>query len=369
MKILFLHQFNLNLAGGSGVYLRAMAHSIRQMGHELRVVSALYPDRYGCTTDQLPFDFTLTFGPEKRDGEKTLDELDNHELNSMSCRLAEQLSKEFLETGQPDLILVNHISILANTAHLLKQHCGIPYRIISYGTDTKLLLRDQRYRRLFQHAAAQADRIFAISGFVAKEVEETIPGTRLEVMGGAVDTACFYPPESPRAPSGTLLYIGRLVTEKGLWPLLEAFQMQKTASTLLVAGEGPLMEPVRTLIQTNGLEERIKLLGYLPPRCLRPLLLESDLLIVPSIWEEPLGLVVLEGLACGVPVVATSVGGVPEMIQDGVNGQLVSPNDAVALANAIDGILGNPEKFQTLRNNALREPVPSYRDLAIRAIQ
>jgi glycosyltransferase involved in cell wall biosynthesis len=179
-----------------------------------------------------------------------------------------------------------------------------------------------------------------------------------------VDADLFYPSSRASPDQRHLVFVGRLVTEKGIWILLEAFQRQTTADLLVIVGEGPLFAPLRKVISEQGLEQRVSLVGYVPPDHLREILIECSLMIVPSIWQEPLGLVVLEGLACGVPVVASAVGGIPEMIDQGRNGLLVPASDSGALAAAIDGILGNPELYGRMRKAARGTRVKTYIELA-----
>ncbi len=368
MRILFLHKFNFNNSwGGSASYLRALYLALTKMGHNVNVVSPNYPDKYGFTTCRLPFEMTLTFGPEKRPGETTLDELTTEQLESMAEQAAEIIAaREFLDT-KPDLIIANHINLMALVAWRLSNRFDVPYRIISYGTDTQLLLKDRRYCHIFGTAARGAEKILSISGFVAKEIESTVGG-RVEVLGGGVDLDLFYPLPSIPKVKNRLVFFGRFVTEKGLWTLLDAFSLQKSAAELELVGEGPLRGEIETFLSTSPLRGRVKLTDYVAPERLRDILVCSGLAVVPSTWQEPLGLVVLEAMACGLPVVASSVGGIPEMISDGVNGLLVPPGDSLALAAAIDSAAGDPLLYGRLLDGVGRTVIPSYDGLARKAI-
>jgi len=364
MRILFLHKFNFNHSwGGSASYLRALYLALTKMGHKVNVVSPTYPDIYGFTTCRLPFEMTLTFGPEKRPGETTLDELSTEQFESMAEKAAETIAaKEFLDT-KPDLIIANHINLMALVAWRLANRFDVPYRIISYGTDTQLLLKDRRYCHIFGTAARCAERILSISGFVAQEIQSTVGGS-VEVLGGGVDLDLFYPSPSIPKVKNRLVFFGRLVTEKGLWTLLEAFSLQKSAAKLELIGEGPLRGELKTFLSGSPLRKRVKLTGYVAPERLRDILVRSGLAIVPSIWQEPLGLVVLEAMACGLPVVASSVGGILEMVSDGVNGLLVPPGDPLALAGAIDRAVGDPLMYERLLAGVSQTVIPSYDDVA-----
>jgi glycosyltransferase involved in cell wall biosynthesis len=377
VDVVLLHQFDLAFSGGSGVYGRALQGAARRLGHRFDVVSARHPDPYGATSCALPFDFTLTFGPERRPGERTFDELATEEIDAMADRAVDHVHG-FLEArgrGTPDLLIANHVSLMALVAARLGRRIGVDHRVVSYGTDTALLLRDRRYVELFGDAARGADRVFAISAFVARELEVTLGAARIEILGGAVDDALFFPPDEAGAaaastlgPAPTLTYFGRLVSEKGLFVLVDAVERASTRARLRVVGEGPLRPDLEARVARSPAASRIDLVGFRHPADLRPLLLDSAAVVVPSTWQEPLGLVVLEALACGVPVVASAVGGIPEMITDGEHGRLVPPGDPDALAAAIDDVLGAPGPYRAMREAVRAVRVPTYADLARRLL-
>jgi glycosyltransferase involved in cell wall biosynthesis len=368
MRILYLHMFDLGYGwGGSASVLRSLHGALSRLGHVVEVTSARAPDPFGWTVCDLPFDVRLTFGPEKRDGETAIDEIPTGVLADMAARAAEKVERELFARGAPDLLVVNHINLMALVAwHLWRRH-GVPYRILSHGTDTKLLLRSARYRALFEAAARGADRIFTISTYVAREVETTVGGS-VEVIGGAVDEHLFFPPPAPRCRDGEVAFIGRLVSEKGLWPLLEAFERQRAARSLVLIGEGPLQEDIAAHLRLSPIRDRVRLRGYVPPEELREALAGASLVVLPSIWPEPLGLVALEALACGLPVIASDIGGIPEVIVHGVNGALVPHGDADELARALDRVLGDDAMYERLRQGVRTLPVPTYRDVARRLV-
>jgi glycosyltransferase involved in cell wall biosynthesis len=373
MRVLFLHKFNFNTGwGGSATMLRSLHAALITLGVEVDVVSAQYPKRSNELPVgryfELPFRVELTFGPEKRPGETTLDELGTAELRAMAKSAAAQIETEAMRDGRPDLIVANHINLMALAAWEISQKLGVPYRVISYGTDTQLLMRDARYRSLFGLAARGADRLFAISRYVAGEIEATVGGN-IDVLGGAVNDALFYLPKEMPQVRKSLIYVGRLVTEKGLWPLLKAFEKQKSATELRLVGEGPLRNALEAHLAASPISARVIVAGFVPQSGLRELLTHSAIAVVPSLWQEPLGLVVLEAMACGVPVVASAVGGIPELITDGVTGRLVPAGDETMLANAIDNVLGNDAVYGRMRQTVMGTTVPSYRDLARRLIE
>jgi len=136
---------------------------------------------------------------------------------------------------------------------------------------------------------------------------------------------------------GSVLFAGRLVEVKGVRTLLEAWRRSKARkrSRLRIAGAGPLRPEVLRFVAEHGLCE-VELLGPLSPRELDERMSASSVVVIPSQWYENCPLVVLEAQARGRCVVASRIGGIPELVEDGVSGLLVPPGDESALALAID---------------------------------
>lgn len=362
MKFLFLHMFDLDFGwGGSASYLLALCRAVKELGHEVRACTKRCPDRFGLSTSELAFPTHVTFGPEKRAGERTIDEISTDEILSLVERSVSLIKKQEFSVGVPDLIIANHISITSLIAFALYKEIGIPYRIISFGTDTQLLARDSRYVSLCRPAVEASDRILAISDFVKREVQATVGG-RIEVIGGAVDKALFFPSEVEPV-RGRIVFVGRIVSEKGVEVLLRAFKKQRVARELVIIGEGPQLDELKTLASDLGIAERVTFTGYVSMENIRDFIITSEVVVVPSIWEEPYGLVALEGIACGVPVVASRVGGLPEIVRDFENGLLVPPGDIERLASAIELLLTDRQLYSSLRGGAIASEVPDFRDL------
>ena len=158
------------------------------------------------------------------------------------------------------------------------------------------------------------------------------------------------PAARPAVPPYRLLALGRLVAKKGFPILIEACRLlsaQGFEFRLTLAGDGPQRSHLSRLIRKKGLEDRVDLAGFVPHREVPRLLCESDLFIMPSIItpsgdRDGIPAVILEALAHEVPVVATEVSGIPEVIQAAVTGWLVPPADPEALARAVAEACSNP---------------------------
>jgi glycosyltransferase involved in cell wall biosynthesis len=172
---------------------------------------------------------------------------------------------------------------------------------------------------------------------------QLVPGVRAErcrVVPYGVDTALFHPPPAP-PPGAGIAAVGHLEERKGARVLLEAFRELVTRLPgvhLTFAGEGALRAELESRARDWGLGGSVRFAGALDRPAVARLLREHRVLCVPSLGE-PFGLVALEGMASGLPVVATRAGGLQFLVEDGVTGALVPPGDAPALAGALARVL------------------------------
>ncbi len=148
----------------------------------------------------------------------------------------------------------------------------------------------------------------------------------------------------------TLAFAGRLTAQKALGDALAALA-QVDGVDLLIAGDGDQRGPLEALVAELALGARVRFLGPLPRDRIVELFHAADASILSSSWEN-FPHTVVEALAAGTPVIATAVGGVAEVVRDGVNGLLVAPGDAEALAAAIRRFLTDPGLRETLRDAA-----------------
>jgi glycosyltransferase involved in cell wall biosynthesis len=138
-----------------------------------------------------------------------------------------------------------------------------------------------------------------------------------------------------------LLFVGRLAEQKGLPILLDALAKVEGA-TLDIAGDGPERKMLEQKVNDLNISERVKILGYQSQPQVRALLKQADVFVMSS-FAEGLPVVLMEAMAAGVPVVATWVAGIPEIVRDERNGLLIPPGDANALAQAIRRLLNDPD--------------------------
>lgn len=203
----------------------------------------------------------------------------------------------------------------------------------------------------FRSLARRLDYLAAVSAFTAGQMAKAT-GLEPQVNHLGVDTSLFHPAEpdqelARRAGLATgdqvLVSAVRLVALKGLQRAIKALALlaeRYPRLKLVVAGEGPYKSQLEDLIRQTGLGPRVCLLGFLPPRRLAGFYALGQVAVFPSMGEEALGLSIAEAMACGLPVVASQLGGVPEVVGD--KGLLVPPKDDQALAQAIARLLDDP---------------------------
>jgi glycosyltransferase involved in cell wall biosynthesis len=194
-----------------------------------------------------------------------------------------------------------------------------------------VLLTDVRRRGLFD----QVRRWVAISHSQKEaHVRMGIPEDRIDVVHHFLE--CDPGAEVPAFPAkGYGLFIGRLSPEKGVDRLLEAWSRLGRNRRLVIAGDGPEMKSLQAQADKLNLNN-VTFLGFVERTSQKELWAGAAFSVVPSVWQEPFGLVVLEAWAKGRPVVAHRIGALPEIITDGVNGFLADPNDPDDLALVIE---------------------------------
>lgn len=190
-------------------------------------------------------------------------------------------------------------------------------------------------RAVITLTASLADRLRAAG--VATE--------RIHVIASGVDPSLFQPayPDPCRAVDRPrIVFVGRLAEQKGLLTLLRAIPLLRTPDTRVVlVGDGPQRAVLERAARSLGVADRVVFAGPLPHERVPAVLQHADVLVLPSRYEE-LGSVVLEAMHASVPVVASRVGGIPSLVEDGVSGVLVPPGDPSALARAVDRVLTEP---------------------------
>ncbi len=187
-----------------------------------------------------------------------------------------------------------------------------------------------------------ADAILCDSQYVRdRHVDNGFPAERIHVLPSPVPVPA--PCGSSRsAGERIVLFVGRIVPEKGLDYLIRAMAKMMTRCQLVVVGEGYDLARQRALVADLRLGDQVSFRGALDRAAVQDLYARASVLVVPSVWPEPFGMVGPEAMAYGLPVVAFRVGGIPEWLLDGEVGFLVEPKDVDGLARRIGMLLDDP---------------------------
>ena len=210
--------------------------------------------------------------------------------------------------------------------------------------------------------------------FVSETVRDHARGAGYALAGSSVASSGIDPSHlaaQPGRPWGwRLLYVGRLDERKGVLDAVAALSALPREATLTLAGAGDLqvLERMRELTRRLGITDRVRELGMLPREQLPGVYAAADAVVFPVRWDEPWGLVPLEAMGIGRPVIATGRGGSGEYLRDGRNALLVPVAEPTAIARAVRAIADDPPLRARLREGGLRTAARHTEDAFNRAV-
>jgi glycosyltransferase involved in cell wall biosynthesis len=232
-----------------------------------------------------------------------------------------------------DMVVEAHIAYPTGLVALLA--AGIlraPLVLFAHGSDVLVLpRRRQLERRLATWLFRRADLVIANSEFLAGHVREMTE--KVLVISPGIPVGALPPLGSPRPID--VLYVGRLVPDKGVHVLMRALAGHQLK--VVVAGDGPARAELEDAASEHAID--VEFLGAVPPATAAALMEQAKCVAVPSVWDEPLGLVPLEAMSHGAVVVATATGGMAETVQDGVNAFVAERGDSESLRAAVQRAL------------------------------
>lgn len=347
MKILYLQTFPL-FGSGSGTYARELAKEVAKR-HEVAMV---VPDKRKILNVKmypinLPVKISFTGHPEWPDS-KLYTKVGGKDLslNYLSYFTA---IVNAVDSFNPDIIHVHHLMPLTWIARFIKIAYGLNFVVTVHGSELPTLQNDKRYPYLTSEALLKAVRIVPNS-FWTREWTQRILGNdftrQMRVVPGGVDVDLFPAQMDTKevdkkyklAGQKVVLFSGKLTKYKGVKYLIHA--ARKINGLVVIVGDGPERANLETLVGNLRLNN-VKFLGYIGNHNLINLYYRADVCVVPSVWDEPLGLVVLEAMATKTPVVVTRKGGIPLMVKDGLNGFFVRPRNAKEIAEKVGLLLSN----------------------------
>ncbi len=283
---------------------------------------------------------------------------------------------ELFETERFDLIHA-HDWVVGRAAVELKNRLGLPLISTIHATEIgRGGSLDGEYRTKVRDIerllVEQSDGIICCSNYMLDHIQHVLGAvkTKIRVIPNGVEASRFNNGHQPQPiPTGvsedrkTILYVGRIVREKGIFTLLDAFEKLRKQGkdvSLVLVGEGPLKEDLAKEVLRRKLNDRVKLAGFVDEKKLVSLYNSSDAFVLPSHYE-PFGMVALEAMASRVPVVVSDVGGLSEIVEDGITGVKVPAYNPSALAEGILRVLEDRELSEQLKENAYRAVQERYR--------
>lgn len=333
--------------GGSGIVGSELGRELAARGHSVHFISYALPTRLCLLNDRVKFHQVDLF-------DYPLFEFPPYDL-ALASKILEVAEEQKLD------VLHMHYAIPHATAAYLAREMYKPTRYLPFvttlhGTDITLVGSRKSFLPITKFSIAQSDAVTAISKYLAEETCRTFGLGGVEVIPNFINAEEYRRRENEAlrrelAPRGEklLMHVSNFRPVKRIDDCIHAFAKIKSSSKLparlVLCGDGPKREGAENLAQEYGLADEVLFVGQVPN--IADYLSVADLLLVPS-ETESFGLAALEAMACEVPVIATNVGGLPEVVIDGENGYLVELGDTSAIAERAIEILSDEKKLRQM---------------------
>jgi len=339
--------------GGSGAVATELGLELARRGHDIHFVSYASPFRLRGFAERVTF----------------------HEVTQLEYPLFEQSSPyalalavkqhEVAKREQLDQMHVHYAIPHAATAWLAKQmleHEGLNLKIVTtlHGTDITLVGQDPSYYTLTKFSIEQSDAVTAVSAYLREETYRAFGCGECEVrvIPNFISAADYYPPADDAfrrrlAPKGhrVLVHVSNFRPVKRVGDVVKIFASvrKELPATLVLVGDGPDRDAAEQHVDGLGLRKDVRFLGKVEN--VGDVLRGADLFLLPSATES-FGLAALEAMACGVPVIASAAGGIPEVVEDGKTGFLAPPGAVTTMAARAVQVLQNADEHARLKQQA-----------------
>jgi N-acetyl-alpha-D-glucosaminyl L-malate synthase BshA len=352
--------------GGSGVIATELGKSLASRGHRVHILSSDPPFRLGHYQPGLSFHRVETPGyPLFREPQYLL---------SLANKIVQVAREERL-----DIVHAHYAVPHAAAAYLARQILGttdrsaVP-RVIAtlHGTDITVVGNDRSYSETIAFCIQQADGVTAVSESLKADTYRELRVTHdIRVIPNFLDCSGYRRLDASAlrarlAPAGekVVIHVSNFRPVKRLVAVVEVFARirRRLPARLLMVGDGPELGEATRLAQTLGIAADVEFLGEQDQ--VLPLLSASDVFLLPSA-QESFGLAALEAMACDVPVVASRVGGLPELIEHGVSGFLHSPDDLDGMAQSALRLLTDEALYRRTAEAARRTAHERFCDVKI----
>jgi N-acetyl-alpha-D-glucosaminyl L-malate synthase BshA len=352
--------------GGSGVVATELGQELAARGHHVHFITYAPPIRMNPNDPRVHFhQAAVVQYPLFDQSPYTL---------SLAVKMLEVFEAESLD------ILHVHYAIPHSVSALLARQMAAPRRLpfitTLHGTDITLVGNNHNFLPITRYSIEQSDGVTSISHYLYRRTLEEFDIRRpIEVIPNFVNCDLYVRKPDPElraawAPDGQpiLMHLSNFRPVKRILDAIEIFALvrAKMPAKLVMIGDGPDRGPAEQLARTRGVHEDVRFLGQ--QNGVREKLGQADLFLLPSQLES-FGLAALEAMACEVPVIATNTGGLPEVIQNGIDGYLVEPgNVRLAAEYAIELLsradrgreMGHLARKNARRNFCANDVIPMY---------
>ncbi|NGQ94539.1 N-acetyl-alpha-D-glucosaminyl L-malate synthase BshA [Brevibacillus sp. SYP-B805] len=342
--------------GGSGVVATELGMLLADRGHNVHFIASSMPFRLG------------KFHPNIFYHEVEVNHYDVFKYPPYDLTLANRMA-QVAKNERLDLLHVHYAVPHALCAYLAKQMVGDHLKIVTtlHGTDITVLGYDSSLSEMIRFGIEQSDLVTAVSHDLIRQTVELLQvNKRIEPVYNFVDKRRYYPRDASRlkkvfAPNGekVLMHISNFRPVKRVGDVVEVFRLvhQQLPVKLLFIGEGPDLNKARQQLFDLGLIHDVHFLGR--QEDVAEVISMADVMLLPS-EKESFGLVALEAMACGVPVVATVAGGLPEVVADGECGFLCEIGDVEKMAEKTLLLLQDEKLYQRFSRNGIERSCQTF---------
>ncbi len=340
--------------GGSGVVATELAIGLAERGHEVHVISYETPFRLSFAKPNLVVhnvdvsDYPLFQHPP-------------YALN-LTNKIIQVVKEHDIQVIHSHYAIPHASSAWMAREILCREHkrC-VTLACTLHGTDITLVGRDPAFYELTRFAMEQQDLLTVPSAWLADDTAEafSVDRSKIAVVPNFVDLKRFYPKKNCAwrkniAPDGefVITHISNFRPVKRVDELVRAFAVlrnQDVSAVLALVGDGPELPKAEQLARDLGVRQDLRILGKMTN--IEDVLQASDVFMLPS-RAESFGLVALEAMACGVPVIGYRAGGLPEVVEDGVSGILCPEGSDVCMGGITAQLLNDPDRLTAMRTAA-----------------